>query len=140
MPYSKSIELRSWESMKARCLNKNNQAYSRYGGRGITICKRWLDSFQNFLKDMGNKPTQEHTLDRINNDGNYEISNCRWATPLEQSWNSRKSTMLEYNGVHKSIRGWARYAGLPQATIMHRYRKGLTLPELLAPKHKRFNK
>jgi len=79
----------SWEAMKKRCNNPNTSNYHRYGGRGITVCKRW-NKFENFLKDMGKRPT-EKTLDRINNDGNYEPSNCKWSTISEQSSNRIKT-------------------------------------------------
>lgn len=80
----------SWCNMIQRCTNSNSTGYINYGGRGITICERWLD-FRNFYKDMGDKP-ENRSLDRINNDGNYEPSNCRWATPYEQTNNRRLVT------------------------------------------------
>lgn len=79
--------------MKQRCLNPNSQRWDDYGGRGITICKRWLDSFENFYTDMGERPKQL-SLDRINNDGNYEPSNCRWATAKQQMNNRSNTTGL----------------------------------------------
>lgn len=77
---------RTWHSMKNRCLNPNSNRYHRYGGRGIIVCDRWRDSFESFLADMRERP-EGKTLDRIDNDGNYEPSNCRWATPKEQKAN-----------------------------------------------------
>ena len=85
----KSTEYGSWDGMKRRCYNKASKDYERYGGRGITMCDRWKDSFENFIADIGFKPTIKHTLDRINNDGNYELSNCKWATPKQQAQNRR---------------------------------------------------
>ena len=78
----------SWDSMLARCSNPRNDAYADYGGRGIAVCARW-QKFENFLADMGLRPSQKHSIDRINNDGNYEPGNCRWATPTQQARNHR---------------------------------------------------
>jgi hypothetical protein len=80
---------RTWQAMKERCTLPTNKAFKHYGARGITVCDRWLDSFENFLADMGERPPGL-TLDRKNNDGNYEPSNCRWATQTEQVNNSRR--------------------------------------------------
>jgi hypothetical protein len=82
---------RSFHAMKNRCLNPNNKNYPSYGGRGIEVCDRWLgpDGFTNFLADVGERPTPKHSIDRINNDGNYEATNCRWATQKEQNNNRR---------------------------------------------------
>jgi hypothetical protein len=85
-------EYRSWDGMKSRCYVKTSYKYPNWGGRGIGVCKRWRNSFANFFKDMGPKPSPEHSLDRINNDGNYEPGNCRWATKREQALNQRRPT------------------------------------------------
>jgi hypothetical protein len=79
----------TWMGMKQRCLNPNHKFYSYYGGRGIKICDRWLNSFENFIQDMGEKP-EGTSIDRIDNDGNYEPTNCRWATKIEQQKNQRR--------------------------------------------------
>jgi hypothetical protein len=101
-----SPEYISWMMMKARCLNPNHKAYPDYGGRGITICQEWVDSFNQFYRDMGSRPT-DTTLDRRDGNGNYEPSNCQWSTRDVQSWNRRKTKRNNsgYIGVSKETRG-----------------------------------
>jgi hypothetical protein len=93
----KEPEYRAWASLKSRCSNKNHPNYDRYGGRGIGFCDSWKD-YATFLRDMGRRPTDEHTLDRINNDGDYAPGNCRWATRAEQARN-RSTTKLTLEDV-----------------------------------------
>lgn len=85
----KTSEYNSWTCMKQRCYNKKHMAYSQYGGRGITVCDKWRNSFLAFYRDMGDKPSSRHSLDRIDNNGNYEPSNCKWSTYEEQQHNTR---------------------------------------------------
>ena len=93
-------EYRIWQCMKDRCYNLRTPAYEDYGARGITVCNRWLESFQNFLDDVGVRPSSKLTLDRINNDGNYEPTNTRWATWHQQRMNSRPRPDRPNNRIH----------------------------------------
>lgn len=95
-----SSEYNTYHHMIKRCYSKNHNSYDYYGGRGITVCDRWLESFENFYEDMGEKPSPKHSIDRINNDGNYEPDNCKWSTQSEQTVNSRHA--LSKSG-HKYI-------------------------------------
>jgi hypothetical protein len=91
MRESKTSEYQSWQQMKQRCLNPNVASFKNYGGRGISVCDRWMVSYEAFRCDMGPRPSAKHSIDRINNDGHYEPSNCRWATASEQASNQRRS-------------------------------------------------
>lgn len=97
-------ENRIYRGLKARCNNKKNPAYPDYGGRGVVVCERWQESFENFYEDMGPRPSPKHSLDRSDNDGNYEPSNCRWVTRSVQNSNQRKreGCTSKYKYVYKS--------------------------------------
>ena len=129
--YSDTLEYRAWASMRQRCNNKNSKSYKYYGGRGIGICKRW-DDFSKFKKDMGKKPSLKHTLDRIDNNGNYEPSNCRWATMEQQANNKSNTVFLKYNGKCLSISQWAAELGIYNSTICRRIKKGWSIERALS--------
>jgi hypothetical protein len=112
-----SKEYRAWQAMKARCFDINNIGYPNYGGQGKTVCDRWKDSFENFFADMGKKPTPKHSLDRIDNKGNYEPSNCRWATRKEQQRNTSRNNNLELNGITMCISDWAIHLKIQRMTL-----------------------
>lgn len=122
--HAHSREYRIWDGIKQRCLNLSNKAYPDYGGRGIKVCGRWLN-FENFLADMGNCPTQKHCIERINNDGNYEPFNCRWATRREQMLNTRRTKMLTACGKTMCMKDWGRELGVHETSVAAWVKKGI---------------
>lgn len=121
----------SWQSMKRRCHAPTDAGWLRYGGRGITVCERWQD-FNNFLSDMGVRPPGK-SLDRIDNDGNYEPGNCRWATVAQQCNNRRTCHMVIYQGQRMTIRQAASLAGIKYFTFFYRIRAGWSMDRACGP-------
>ncbi len=120
----------SWAAMLDRCRNPNNKSYKNYGGRGIRVCERW-HSFAAFLEDMGERP-EGCTLDRIDNNGNYEASNCRWATWNVQNNNNRHKVYLTYNGKTLGLKEWSKEPGTVSLdTMYHSHADGLSTYEIL---------
>ncbi len=117
-------EYRAWCHMKGRCYDENDKRYADYGGRGIRVCNRWLDDFAAFYSDMGQRPSSRHTIDRIENNGDYEPNNCRWATFTEQNRNRRISRYLTVNGERRHAKEWAGVFGVPYGTIVSRLQRG----------------
>lgn len=120
-----------WCAMKRRCHNPKEPGYADYGGRGITVCERWKDSFENFYADMGDPPSDDHSLDRKKVDGNYDLDNCRWATRLEQNNNRRDTIFLTHDGVSRSIGDWSRLLGINKRTLEWRYYQGKSVDAIL---------
>lgn len=119
----------SWRSMRERCLDPNHRGYAYWGGRGVTVCERW-GSFENFLSDMGERPLGM-TLDRIDNDGNYESGNCRWATPKQQILNSRSVREMELDGEWLAISEWAERFEIDRYLVYNRLYRGWGLRDAL---------
>lgn len=119
-----SSEYGIWSGMVSRCHNPKHRRFSDYGGRGIKVCERWRSSYENFLADMGRKPSPKHTIDRRDNDGNYEPGNCRWATRVEQGRNRSNNHMLTWRGETLCIAEWAERTGLPPRRIASRISRG----------------
>lgn len=118
-----SPEYGIWCTMRNRCEDPAVEKYSQYGGRGIKVCGRW-QKFENFIADMGERPSTKHSIERINNDGDYEPSNCRWATAQEQSYNKTTTRYLDYKGRKITTLEASRIAGIPKATIFARLYNG----------------
>lgn len=121
----KTVEYRTWTHIKSRCYNSNVPEYADYGGRGISVCSRWLESFENFLHDMGPRPSGRMTIDRYpDNDGNYEPGNCRWATYTQQANNTRANRKITINGDTKNMAEWAKEFGLRTENVFKRLKRG----------------
>jgi hypothetical protein len=121
-----------WTAMKQRCLNPKSTGYHRYGGRGIKVCKRWLDAFENFLADVGEIPFRGATLERIDNEGDYEPANVKWATRKEQANNVRTNKLVTWKGKTLTAAQWAERTGVKRHTIYQRLSDGRPLEEVLA--------
>lgn len=126
-------EYKVWAAMLKRCRATTGREHKNYSARGITVCDRWI-RFENFIADMGKRPDGA-TLDRINNDGNYEPDNCRWATPLQNHRNRRNTRMVTIGGQTKHITEWARERGLSINTVTVRIHRGYTPEQALQVQH-----
>jgi hypothetical protein len=135
---SQTREYRIWSGMRGRCNNKNAPSYRYYGARGIKVCARWERSFDNFLGDMGVAPSKSHSIDRINNDGNYEPGNCRWATRRQQMTNTSRTVHITIDGVTRSLIEWAEHLELPYHRLQGRLRAGCSIEDLLLPSRQLF--
>jgi hypothetical protein len=147
---SEAVEHRAWNSIKSRCLNPNSRNYHNYGGRGVRVCAGWAQSSTNFVRDVGARPTTDHSIDRIDNDGHYSCGRCaecnengwsmnvRWSTTAEQARNRRQNVFLEFDGRRQCLADWANEVGMKFTTLEERLRaygwsveKALTTPVLI---------
>lgn len=112
-------EYRIWAAIRSRCTNPDAGTYPRYGGRGIQVCARW-DSYQNFIADMGPRPSADHQIERIDNNGPYAPENCRWATRVENCNNRSNNRLIDCNGRTQTLAEWSRETGLRSHTIANR--------------------
>jgi hypothetical protein len=124
---SKHPEYRVWQQIIHRCTKPTSQVWRYYGGRGIKVCERWRESFDNFHDDMGPRPSSGHSIDRIDVNGDYTPENCRWATSDEQGRNKRSNNLIEFNGRTQTISDWSRETGITVSAIFHRIRSGWPL-------------
>lgn len=127
-----------WVSMRRRCLCRTYGEFPAYGGRGITICERWRNSFENFYGDMGPRPTASHSIDRIDNNKGYSPDNCRWATMREQSVNKRNTRLITLNGQTKCLAHWARQLGISRDALTRQVDRGASESTILNLKPRRY--
>lgn len=130
---------RVWSSMKERCLRKNHHAYKDYGERGITVCDNWIVNYKNFeMWALNNGYKEGLSIDRIDNNGNYNPENCRWSTHKDQQNNRRLTVRIKYNNIEKSINEWAEYLKVPVGRLRYRLNSGWEIKDVLfLPKYKR---
>lgn len=133
---SKSLTYSRWKSMRQRCMDEAHESYQRYGGAGVKVCERWND-FLIFLEDMGECPSKEMTLDRINNEKGYEPGNCRWISKANQNKNRSHCLMLTYGGETKTATDWAYEIGIKPDTLIKRIRLGWSTERAITQKKKK---
>ncbi len=129
---TKVPEYQSWKRMKRRCFDPKIWSFKYYGGRGITVAKEWADSFETFFAYVGPKPSPGHSIDRIDNNGNYEPGNVRWATKTEQAQNTRSIRIITFNGISMPVPAWEDKLGFTRGTIRQRLnRNGWSIEEAM---------
>lgn len=135
-----SLEYNTWLNIKARCHNQNHPRYPEWGGRGIRVCDSWRNSFPAFLKDMGPRPSDKHSIDRIDGSRGYEPGNCRWATRREQAENRPSfNNLITFNGKTQSLTAWSREVGISRESLRSRMESGWPVERALTePRSPRF--
>lgn len=137
---SKSPEYNSWACMIQRCYDENHDTYERYGALGITVCDEWRTSYAAFLAHIGRKPSPRHTIDRIDGTKGYEPGNVRWATPLEQSRNTKQTHLLTWNGKTLCLSEWSEITGIGRKTIARRLQLGWEVQRALTESPRNYNR
>ena len=125
-----SSEYHIWAQMRARCSNPNHKEWSNYGGRGVRVCDEWK-RFEIFFRDMGPRPSKEHSLDRADNGLLYSKATCRWATHIEQHNNTRRNRRVAYQGRTMTVAQWARMFGAKYSTVHTRIQRGWNIEEAI---------
>lgn len=120
-----------WDRMIQRCTNESRESYARYGGRGVSVCEKWRRSFIAFLDDMGERPSSRHSIDRIDNDGDYTPDNCRCATVTEQARNKSNNVLISHNGATRCVSEWAAIVGIGCHVLYGRLRRGWSATDAL---------
>jgi len=135
-----AAEYRCWHGIKTRCYNARNRSFAYYGARGIRMSEEWRQSFAAFLRDMGPRPSPQHTIERIDNDGHYEPGNCRWATKSDQQWNSRQTRLLTHAGMTLPLSVWAGRLCICPNTLRLRLKRHPVSVALAVPRQPRGGK
>lgn len=129
-----SVEYSIWNSMKSRCLNKKHKNYKDYGERGITICDEWINSFETFYADMGNRPDNSYSLERVNNSLGYTKENCIWTTAKSQCRNRRSNHLVTHKDKTQTIQAWSEEMGIRHDTLLWRLKNGWNVEAALTRK------
>ena len=124
----------AWEGIKQRCTNPKHLYYARYGGRGITVCDEWRNSFESFSREVGNPPSPNHSIDRIDNTKGYEPGNVRWATPEEQTINRSNTIWIDHAGKRLTLSQWADSLGISYDVLNGRVQRGESIEDILKPR------
>ena len=129
---SHTPEYYAWHNMLGRCRNPNHPLYPAYGGRGVYVCDKWK-AFEAFFSDIGPRPSRRHSLDRIDNSGNYEPGNVKWSTSRQQTRNTRRTHLISHDGKVMCLTDWANTTGVAVSTLRNRLKRGIPMEQALQP-------